>query len=139
MNILKDTLFASSYLGLYDSYKKKIRPGCSAAESACVASAFCWLLLLPVDTLKTVVQSPNYNSNTNNGTNNTNRATSSSSSIVTRLSNYIKKHGMMTLMKRSYTGLVPALLRAGPANAAAMTTYESVKSACDARRKKNKQ
>ena len=121
-NRAKDVVFASVYLGLYERYKTA-RPLASYAEAACVASVSVWLVFQPLDTVKTVCQSPARAAGvaTMHAQLAGVRAGAASGSASAGAA------AVTGLMRHAYAGLGAALVRAGPANAASMSAYEWVK------------
>jgi hypothetical protein len=117
-NVAKDVIFASCYLGLYERYKRVVRP--SAVEAAVAASLFVWLVFLPLDTLKTIAQSPNRADRVAELRAGLAELCASDRRVAARC--LVAARGV----RRAYAGLLPALLRAGPANAASMVVYERV-------------
>jgi hypothetical protein len=109
--MLKDCLFAGTYLGLYATIKEQLnarrggqtRPSpWEAFLAGSCASVFTWIVLFPLDTLKTRAQARN----------------------GSELSMAARKAGPVGW----YRGLGAALLRAGPVNGAAMIVYEATRS-----------
>lgn len=107
--LAKDCLFAGTYLGLYATLKtqlmKRRNASCTTPWEAFLAgscaSMFTWVVLFPLDTLKT-------------------RAQARSTSDIARAA---KGSGAIGW----YRGLGAALLRAGPVNGFAMLVYESTR------------
>lgn len=107
----KDTVFAATYLGLYEEIKLKIEadycsqgPSAVAFSAGLLASVVTWLLWYPLDTVKTFVQAKQ------------------------------PLHAMLqietsSLFRLMYTGLPAALVRAGPVSGLAMVTYEVTRKA----------
>lgn len=120
-HVLKDICFAGSYLGMYANckrvaerqisgsaaVKRQLGSSCQTLEaflSGSAASMLTWLLLYPLDTMKTVIQS---------------RKMSSISSFY--------HHHQYLASGSVYRGLSASLFRAGPVAGVAMVAYESVK------------
>jgi len=103
-NLTKDILFATMYLGTYDTLRNKF-PNNPTGHflSGGIASALTWSILFPFDTFK--INSQYTNSN------------------MQILKERIHTQGYRTLWK----GLAPALLRIFPVSACSMVVYEYTK------------
>lgn len=105
---LRDTLFASCYLGLYGTARERT----STVTAAVFASLVTWTVLLPFDTWKTMRQMRN-----------------SKAHVATTL-----RLDWWPLFARAFKGLPAALCRAGPVNAVSMLAYEYARDVSKQRR-----
>jgi hypothetical protein len=107
--LMKDCFFAGTYLGLYSTLKTQLMQRRNASSTTpweaflagSCASMFTWVVLFPLDTLKT-------------------RAQAQSPTDIARVARGAGAVGW-------YRGLSAALLRAGPVNGFAMLVYESTR------------
>lgn len=109
-HLVKDVCFAGTYLGLYTVFRDAVRTSDSTSSrtsadapphlrvfaAGAMASTLTWLLLFPLDTIKTLVQA---------------RQPSRVAVVLRRPSEL-------------YRGIIPSLLRAGPVSGVAMIAYE---------------
>ncbi|ORC84321.1 putative mitochondrial carrier protein [Trypanosoma theileri] len=143
--LLKDTLFASCYLGLYDVSKRWLQGQYSPAWGTGVADVFrdasapqlaflsgslasmaTWTLLYPLDTIKTMAQA---------------RGVGVFRGGVSIPHGVYGSGGMVGWMsvRGMYRGLGASLVKAGPVCGAAMVVYEWAKTAADSRRRRVQQ
>nr|CCC95874.1 unnamed protein product [Trypanosoma congolense IL3000] len=126
-HLMKDTSFAGCYLGLYDITRQYLQNSCASftntTQSAtgvrgvlpggwtfaagCMASMVTWVLLYPLDTIKTVVQARRLDGR-----------------AVFAL---LQTKPLISM----YSGLSASLLRAGPVSGISMVAYERVKGCVD--------
>lgn len=121
MQLLKDTTFAATYLGLYDLVLTTVERHSPPSEdggpqhrrsstfaAGLVASMSTWTLLFPLDTAKTFVQARQ---------------------PLRDLWRELTATSLLRGISRLYKGLPAALLRAGPVAGVTMVLYEYVKEA----------
>lgn len=117
--VMKDTLFGASFIGHYytlrDYFSDSSRPDWiinipmpyKTFISGAAAHCATWLLLIPIDTIKTKVQSSN-----------------ETRSLYQIVLTTVKHDGVLALWR----GVLPACLRTIPVSGVAMIGYESIRS-----------
>jgi hypothetical protein len=112
-SVYKELPFATVYLGIYGNMRDKLpKSFWTPALAGGTASIITWTVLLPLDTLKTVIQA---------------RVLQDSEPLSgwRQLSAIVRERGLIGL----WAGWTPVALRSLPSSAAAMLAYEAARSA----------
>lgn len=111
-SVFKEVPFATVYLGTYGNLREQLPKSLLFhALAGATASMITWTVLLPLDTLKTIIQARVLEEN-------------QSQNWTLQLRQFIKTRGFHAL----WSGLGPVAVRSFPSSAAAMMAYESARS-----------
>merc|ERR1712232_742121 len=114
VSVCKETPFASVYLGSYGNLREMLpKTNWSPAVAGGAASMITWTILLPLDTLKTVIQARVLQD-------------CNPESVRQHLKSITRERGIGAL----WAGWAPVALRSLPSSAAAMLAYEWTRNLC---------